>query len=89
MEDEVVVEFVLNQLEAGGQAVDGKTMQINLTGFLNGSKAREFMGDLWQLLYAAQSAPQGIPPQLLQAKADELLQRVCLSLLLVSLCHRD
>lgn len=52
-------------------------MQINLTGFLNGSKAREFMGELWQLLYSAQTSKSGIPAELVLAKAQDIMQRVC------------
>ena len=55
---------------------DGKSMQINLTGFLNGSKAREFMGELWQLLHSAMNSETGIPDQLIQEKANEIRQRV-------------
>lgn len=55
-------------------------MQINLTGFLNGSKAREFMGELWQLLYSAQTSKTGIPQELLLAKAQDIVQRVSLPL---------
>lgn len=50
-------------------------MQINLTGFLNGKNAREFMGELWALLISGQSAPDGIPPQLIEAKKEEIKQR--------------
>lgn len=51
-------------------------MQINLTGFLNGSKAREFMGELWTLLYSAQTSKTGVPAELLLAKAQDIMQRV-------------
>ena len=53
-------------------------MQINMTGFLNGSKAREFMGELWQLLYSAQNSKTGIPKELVQAKAEDIMLRVSL-----------
>jgi hypothetical protein len=36
-------------------------MQINLTGFLNARRAREFMGEMWALLGEAQNSPDGIP----------------------------
>ena len=62
-------------------------MQINLTGFLNGSKAREFMGELWQLLYSAQNSKTGIPEQLIQAKAADILQRVRRSSLFGPMTH--
>ena len=47
-------------------------IQINLTGFLGGSKARIFVGELWSLLASAQSAPDGIPPELVEMKKNEL-----------------
>lgn len=50
-------------------------MQINLTGFLNGKKAREFMGELWQLLLSAQNSGDGIPEQLVNAKKEEIKKR--------------
>jgi serine/arginine repetitive matrix protein 1 len=50
-------------------------MQINLTGFLNGKKAREFMGELWELMLAAQSSPDGIPPQLVELKKKDIEKR--------------
>jgi hypothetical protein len=47
-------------------------MQINLTGFLGGSKARLFIGELWNLLASAQSSPDGIPIELVEMKKKEL-----------------
>jgi hypothetical protein len=47
-------------------------MQINLTGFLGGSKARLFIGELWNLLANAQSSPDGIPAELVEMKKKEL-----------------
>jgi serine/arginine repetitive matrix protein 1 len=41
MEDDVVVEYVFTQLEE--RELNPKKMQINLTGFLNARRAREFM----------------------------------------------
>jgi serine/arginine repetitive matrix protein 1 len=49
-------------------------MQINLTGFLGGSKARAFIGELWNLLASAQSSPDGIPAELVEMKKKELLK---------------
>ncbi|XP_003372488.1 putative serine/arginine repetitive matrix protein 1 [Trichinella spiralis] len=73
MEDDVVVEFVLNQLEE--EDMDPRNMQINLTGFLNAKKAREFMGELWDLLIDAQNSECGIPQTLINAKAEYLRSR--------------
>ena len=47
-------------------------MQINLTGFLGGSKARLFIGELWNLLASAQSSPDGIPAELVEMKKKYL-----------------
>ncbi|RWS03922.1 hypothetical protein B4U79_11354 [Dinothrombium tinctorium] len=50
-------------------------MQINLTGFLEGRNAREFMGELWDLLLSAQNSPDGIPPILVELKKEELRKK--------------
>jgi serine/arginine repetitive matrix protein 1 len=50
-------------------------MQINLTGFLGGSKARLFIGELWGLLASAQSSPDGIPAELVELKKKEMQKR--------------
>jgi len=47
-------------------------MQINLTGFLGGSKARLFIGELWKLLDSAQSSPDGMPIELVEKKMKQL-----------------
>ncbi|CAF3985131.1 unnamed protein product [Rotaria sp. Silwood2] len=73
IEDDVVIEFVFNQLE--DKHPDPKMMQINLTGFLGGSKARVFIGELWKLLASAQSSPDGIPAECVEMKKRELLKR--------------
>ena len=73
LEDDVVVEFVFNQLE--DKNPDPRKMQINLTGFLNGKNARLFMGELWNMLDAAQTNPAGIPQELIDKKKDEIKSR--------------
>jgi serine/arginine repetitive matrix protein 1 len=55
--------------------VDPKMMQINLTGFLNGKNAREFMRELWEYLVSAQANPSGIPDKFIEAKKQELRER--------------
>uniref|UniRef100_A0A7N8YFM5 Serine/arginine repetitive matrix protein 1 n=1 Tax=Mastacembelus armatus TaxID=205130 RepID=A0A7N8YFM5_9TELE len=72
-EDDVVIEFIFNQLEE--KHPDSKMMQINLTGFLNGKNAREFMKDLWPLLLSAQDNIAGIPSAFLEQKKEEIKQR--------------
>jgi len=54
------------------QSPDPKMMQINLTGFLGGSKARLFIGELWKLLDSAQSSPDGMPIELVEKKMKQL-----------------
>merc|ERR1719419_165040 len=73
MEDDVVTEFIFNQLEA--KDPDPRKMQINLTGFLNGKNARLFMGELWTHLDSAQSSEAGIPLGMIEKKADEIKNR--------------
>merc|ERR1712012_285659 len=73
IEDDVVVEFIFNQLEE--KEPDPRKMQINLTGFLNGKYARMFMGELWAMLDSAQNSEAGIPTALLNAKMEELKDR--------------
>lgn len=52
-------------------------MQIQLTGFLDKDTA-PFCKELWKLLLSAQSSPQGVPKELLEAKKLELIQeKVC------------
>jgi len=74
MEDDVVVEFIFNQLE-DQENPDPRKMQINLTGFLNGKYARVFMGELWTMLDSAQKSETGIPAELLNTKMEELKER--------------
>ena len=57
MEDDVLVEFIFNQLDT--KDPDPRKMQINLTGFVNGKNARLFMGELWSLLDSAQQTESG------------------------------
>ena len=52
MEDDVIVEFIFNQLEA--KDPDPRKMLIVLAPFLNDEKAKIFMGELWKLLDSAQ-----------------------------------
>ena len=63
MEDDVVVEFIFNQLKE--KFPDPRKMQINLTGLLNGKHARMFMGELWAMLDSAQNSEIEIPTELM------------------------
>ncbi|KAF4449628.1 Serine/arginine repetitive matrix protein 1 [Fusarium austroafricanum] len=71
-EDDVVIELVFNLIE-GPRYPDIKSLQIQLTGFLDKDTAA-FCKDLWKLLLSAQSSPQGVPKELLEAKKLELMQ---------------
>ncbi|KAJ4272115.1 hypothetical protein NW762_000825 [Fusarium torreyae] len=71
-EDDVVIELVFNLIE-GPRYPDIKSLQIQLTGFLDKDTAG-FCKDLWKLLLSAQSSPQGVPKELLEAKKLELIQ---------------
>ena len=73
MEDDVLVEFIFNQLEMANP--DPRKMQINLTGFVNGKNARLFMAELWQLLDSAQKTSSGIPQELIDKKKEEMKNR--------------
>lgn len=50
-----------------------KVLQIQLTGFLDKDTAK-FCKELWTLCLSAQSNPQGVPKELLEAKKLELIQ---------------
>ncbi|KAK1769529.1 hypothetical protein QBC33DRAFT_324358 [Phialemonium atrogriseum] len=71
-EDDVVIELVFNLIE-GPRHPDIKSLQIQLTGFLDKDTA-SFCKDLWKLLLSAQNSPQGVPKELLEAKKLELIQ---------------
>jgi serine/arginine repetitive matrix protein 1 len=53
-------------------------MQIQLTGFLDKDTAG-FCKELWKLCLSAQSNPQGVPKELLEAKKLELIQEKVLT----------
>jgi serine/arginine repetitive matrix protein 1 len=48
-------------------------LQIQLTGFLE-KDTPAFCLELWKLCLSAQSNPQGVPKELLEAKKLELIQ---------------
>ncbi|KAI4280872.1 MAG: hypothetical protein L6R38_004092 [Xanthoria sp. 2 TBL-2021] len=71
-EDDVVVELCFNLLERS-RFPDIKVLQIQLTGFLD-KDTPKFCKELWTLCLSAQSNPQGVPKELLEAKKLELIQ---------------
>ncbi|WFD42973.1 hypothetical protein MPSI1_001624 [Malassezia psittaci] len=72
-EDEVLVEFVSDQLE-NEEFPDPRKMQISLTGFLE-KRARPFMAELWSLLLSAQESVAGIPRLFVEQKKAEMQQK--------------
>ncbi|KAL8927652.1 MAG: hypothetical protein Q9172_001281 [Xanthocarpia lactea] len=52
---------------------DIKVLQIQLTGFLD-KDTPKFCKELWTLCLSAQTNPQGVPKELLEAKKLELIQ---------------
>lgn len=52
---------------------DIKSLQIQLTGFLDKDTAK-FCKELWSLCLSAQENAQGVPKELLEAKKLELIQ---------------
>ncbi|KAG8387901.1 hypothetical protein BUALT_Bualt02G0069600 [Buddleja alternifolia] len=67
-EDEVLINFIYGLLE--GKAVNGKQIQISLTGFMERNTGK-FMKELWALLLSAQQNMSGVPQQFLDAKEEE------------------
>lgn len=60
-------------VSANVEQPDVKALQIQLTGFLEKDTA-PFCKELWNLFLSAQSSPQGVPKELLEAKKLELIQ---------------
>ncbi|PHH88208.1 hypothetical protein CDD83_7843 [Cordyceps sp. RAO-2017] len=71
-DDDVLTELCCNLIQ-GSRYPDIKSIQIQLTGFLDKDTAL-FCKELWNLLLSGQSSPQGVPKELLEAKKLELMQ---------------
>jgi serine/arginine repetitive matrix protein 1 len=71
-EDDILINLVINILQE--DEVDGKKMQMDVTGFLE-KQAPAFVEELWGLLVDAQGQPSGIPSVFLQKKKEEILSR--------------
>ncbi|KAJ9172395.1 hypothetical protein P3X46_015638 [Hevea brasiliensis] len=67
-EDEVLINFIYGLLDA--KEVNGKEVQISLTGFMEKNTGK-FMKELWTLLLSAQKNDSGVPQQFLDAKEEE------------------
>lgn len=72
-EDEIVINLIINMLQ--GDVIDGRKMQLGVTGFLE-KKTPSFMEELWTLLVDAQNnQPSGIPSIFINRKKEEILLR--------------
>ncbi|GAV78306.1 PWI domain-containing protein [Cephalotus follicularis] len=71
-EDEVLINFIYGLLD--GKDVNGKEIQISLTGFMEKNTGK-FMKELWTLLLSAQNNASGVPQQLLDAKEEEIRKK--------------
>ncbi|XP_050238591.1 uncharacterized protein LOC126688067 isoform X2 [Mercurialis annua] len=67
-EDEVLINFIYGLLEA--KEVNGKEIQIQLTGFMEKNTVR-FMRELWSHLLSAQKNESGVPQKFLDDKEEE------------------
>lgn len=57
--------------------MDGKQIQIQLTGFMEKNTGK-FMKELWSLLLSAEKNVSGVPQQFLDAKEEETRKKkVC------------
>ncbi|KAJ8550795.1 hypothetical protein K7X08_000165 [Anisodus acutangulus] len=71
-EDEVLINFIYSLLER--KVVNGKEVQISLTGFMERNTGK-FMKELWVLLLSAQNNASGVPLQFLEAKEEEMRKK--------------
>lgn len=67
-EDEVLINFIYGLLEE--KVVNGKEIQISLTGFMEKNTGK-FMKELWTHLLSAQKNASGVPQEFLDAKVEE------------------
>lgn len=72
-EDEVLINFIYSLLD--GKDVNGKEVQIHLTGFMEKNTGK-FMKELWTLLLSAQNNASGVPQQFLDAKEEETRKKM-------------
>lgn len=56
------------------QEVDGKQIQIQLTGFMEKNTGK-FMRELWGFLLSAQKNASGVPQQFLDEKEEEMRKK--------------
>lgn len=70
-DDDIITDYTLELL--GGDKPDIREIQLNLNGFLEENTAK-FCKELWELLVAAQKDKDGIPPQLIAIKKEQMEQ---------------
>lgn len=66
--------------------MDGKKIQIQLTGFMEKNTGK-FMKELWGLLLSAQKNASGVPQQFLDAKEEEIKKNKVVSFLFYTFCY--
>ncbi|XP_019083069.1 PREDICTED: serine/arginine repetitive matrix protein 1-like isoform X2 [Camelina sativa] len=72
-EDEVLINFIYGLLD--GKVVNGKEIQISLTGFMEKNTGK-FMKELWTLLLSAQNNSSGVPQQFLDAREADTKKKL-------------
>eukprot|EP00730_Choanoeca_flexa_P004902 TRINITY_DN11834_c0_g1_i18.p4 TRINITY_DN11834_c0_g1~~TRINITY_DN11834_c0_g1_i18.p4 ORF type:complete len:230 (+),score=55.69 TRINITY_DN11834_c0_g1_i18:4404-5093(+) len=70
-EDDIVIEYIFEQLQLDERQFNAKRMQINITGFLGAKKARIFMADLWKHLVSASNNSLGISQLLIDQEKEK------------------
>ncbi|KAG5354489.1 Serine/arginine repetitive matrix protein 1 [Yarrowia sp. B02] len=68
-DDDIILDYTLELLSSDKPNI--KEIQLNLNGFLEESTGK-FCKELWELLVAAQEDKDGIPPQLIAMKKEEM-----------------
>eukprot|EP01036_Dinobryon_divergens_P031019 gene31019-40354_t len=71
-EDDILINLVNNMLQGG--ELEGKKLQLDVTGFL-GKQTGAFVEELWAFLVDAQNQPNGIPSAFIQKKKQEIINR--------------
>lgn len=70
-DDDIVLDYTLELLESKNPNI--KEIQLNLHGFLEDATPK-FCKQLWEMLVAAQDDKDGIPPQLIALKKEQMEQ---------------
>lgn len=70
-DDDIITDYTLELLS--GDKPNIREIQLNLNGFLEDNSGK-FCKELWELLVAAQEDKDGIPPQLIAIKKEQMEQ---------------